>query len=231
VVEVANGYTVHLDHRPVRTPAKSALIVPTRALAEAIAAEWQAQEGQIDPNKMPFTRSANAAIDKVVPQQAEVVRLLAAYADADLICYRAESPAELVARQAKAWDPLLDWAESDLAARLTPVVGVVHVPQSADALNRLHGHVSALDVWALTAFHDLVTLSGSFVIGFATLCGLYVPDVLWNLSRIDETWQKEQWGSDEEAQLLASRKESDFLQAKSFHDLSRRSLSFVERKD
>lgn len=221
MVRVSGGYTVHLDGRPVRTPAKAALIVPTQALAETIAAEWQRQEGQIDPKSMPFTRSANAAIDKVNPQRAEVVRLLADYGDSDLICYRAQSPAELVARQAEAWDPLLDWAESVLAVRLSPVVGVVHEPQGAEALMRLHAHVEALDIWSLTAFHDLVSLSGSLVIAFAALHDLHGPDVLWRLSRIDETWQTEQWGSDEEAQRIARGKESDFLHAKRFHDLSR----------
>lgn len=221
MVSVSGGYTVHLDGRPVRTPAKAALIVPTQALAEAIAAEWQRQEGQIEPNSMPFTRSANAAIDKVTPQRADVVRLLADYGDSDLVCYRAQSPAELVARQTEAWDPLLDWAESVLAVRLSPVVGVVHSPQSIDALDRLHTHVTALDNWSLTAFHDLVSLSGSLVIAFAALHDLHAPDILWRLSRIDETWQTEQWGNDEEAQQFAREKESDFLHAKRFHDLSR----------
>ncbi|SEL39874.1 Chaperone required for the assembly of the F1-ATPase [Roseovarius azorensis] len=221
VVGVPGGYTVHLDGRPLRTPAKVALIVPTRALAEVIAAEWQTQEGRIDPDTMPFTRSANAALDKVAVQKAEVVQMLAAYGDSDLICYRAQSPAELVARQAEAWDPLLNWAESALAARLSSVVGVVHVPQRAEALENLHARVAALDIWALTAFHDLVSLSGSLVIGFAVLEGLHAPEDLWRLSRIDETWQEEQWGSDEEARCMALRKESDFLHAKRFHDLSR----------
>lgn len=221
MVSASGGYTVHLDGRPVRTPAKAALIVPTEALAEAIAVEWKRQEGLIDPNAMPFTRSANAAIDKVTPQRAEVVRLLADYGDSDLICYRAQSPADLVARQTEAWDPLLDWAESVLAVRLSPVVGVVHGPQNVEALQRLHAHVTALDIWSLTAFHDLVSLSGSLVIAFAALHDMHAPEALWRLSRIDETWQAEQWGNDEEAQQVARRKESDFLQAKRFHDLSR----------
>ena len=221
VVAIPGGYTVHLDGHPVRTPARAALIVPTRTLARAIATEWQAQEGRIAPDTMPFTRSANAALDKVATQQAEVVQMLAGYGDSDLICYRAQSPAELVARQAQAWDPLLDWAESALAARLSTVVGVVHVPQRTEALEHLHARVAALDVWALTAFHDLVSLSGSLVIGFATLWNLHTPEHLWRLSRIDETWQEEQWGSDEEARCMALRKESDFLHAKHFHDLSR----------
>ncbi|WP_339672362.1 ATP12 family protein [uncultured Roseovarius sp.] len=222
VVEEEGGFGVRLDGRAVRTPAKAALIVPTRVLAEAIAAEWDAQEGKIDPGTMPYTRSANAAIDKVARQKSEVAEMLAAYGDSDLICYRATGPVELIEKQAKAWNPLLDWTESVLSAKLLVVEGVVHVPQDAAALARLRAHVDALDIWALTAFHDLVSLSGSLVIGFAALDGFYPAETLWNLSRVDETWQAEQWGSDEEAEEMAARKQSDFIHAKRFYDLSRK---------
>jgi chaperone required for assembly of F1-ATPase len=116
----------------------------------------------------------------------------------------------------------LDWTESVLSVKLLPVEGVVHVPQDAQALARLKAHVEALDIWALTAFHDLVSLSGSLVIGFAALDGFYPVETLWNLSRVDETWQAEQWGSDEEAEETAARKQSDFIHAKRFYDLSRK---------
>jgi chaperone required for assembly of F1-ATPase len=222
VVEEEDGFGVRLDGRAVRTPAKAALIVPTPALAEAIAAEWDAQEGKIDPGTMPFTRSANAAIDKVARQTSEVAEMLAAYGDSDLICYRASGPVELIEKQAEAWNPLLDWTESVLSVKLLVVEGVVHAPQDAAALARLRAHVDALDTWALTAFHDLVSLSGSLVIGFAALDGFYPAETLWNLSRVDETWQAEQWGSDEEAEEMAARKQSDFIHAKRFYDLSRK---------
>jgi chaperone required for assembly of F1-ATPase len=222
VVEEEGGFGVRLDGRAVRTPAKAALIAPTRALAEAIAAEWNAQEGKIDPGTMPFTRSANAAIDKVARQKSEVAEMLAAYGDSDLVCYRATGPVELIEKQAAAWNPLLDWTESVLSAKLLVVEGVVHVPQDTAALARLRAHVDALDIWALTAFHDLVSLSGSLVIGFAALDGFYPVETLWNLSRVDETWQAEQWGSDEEAEEMAARKQSDFIHAKRFYDLSRK---------
>ena len=116
LVELPGGYGIRLDARPVKTPAKAPLVVPTRGLADAIAIEWRAQQGVIDPTGMPFTRSANSAIDKVAAQRAEVVDLIAAYGDADLICYRATVPARLVARQSAAWDPLLTWA----AGRIRP---------------------------------------------------------------------------------------------------------------
>lgn len=221
VVEEDAGFAVHLDGRPVKTPAKSLLVVPTQALADRIAGEWNAVDGQINPTTMPFTRSSNAAVDKVRQQHAEVADMLAAYGDADLTCYRANGPDTLIARQAEAWDSLLDWAETALGARLIPVEGVIHKPQDPRALGHLARQVHDLDDFALTAFHDLVSLSGSLVIGFAALHKLHAPEMLWRMSRVDELWQEEQWGEDEEAQETAARKESDFLHASLFHDLSR----------
>lgn len=215
------GYTVRLDERPVKTPSKTLLVVPTQALAREIAAEWEAQDGVIDPLSMPFTRSSNAALDKVAHQHAEVAELLAAYADADLICYRADSPETLVARQSEAWDPLLKWISQTYDVKMQPVQGVMHHPQPSETLARLSQEVHGLDDFALTAFHDLVGMSGSLVIGLAALQNLHPAPVLWGLSRIDEIWQAEQWGEDEEAQELSARKENDFLHAKRFYDLSR----------
>ena len=127
-VETAEGgFIVHLDGRPLRTPGKAPLVVPSRGIAEAMAEEWRAQDEKIDPRTMPFTRTANSAIDKVAPQHPEVADMLAEYGDSDLLCYRAESPAELVARQAERWDPLLDWAAREMGARLEPRAGGVAV--------------------------------------------------------------------------------------------------------
>ena len=142
--EETGGFGIFLDGRPVRTPAKRALVVPTPGFAEAVAAEWNAQHEVIDPNSMPFTRSANAALDKVAVQHAEVAQLLAAYGDSDLLCYRAEHPQALVARQAEQWDPMLDWAETALGARLEARAGVMHVPQDPAALDRLSQRVHAM---------------------------------------------------------------------------------------
>lgn len=220
LAETDGVFAVHLDGRPVRTPAKAQLLVPTRALADAVVAEWAAVEKKINPAAMPFTRSTNAAIDKVSHQHAEVAKMIADYGDADLTCYRAVDPGGLVARQTQAWDPLLDWAAATLQARLIPVQGVMHAPQDPAVLQVLSDQVHALDPFALTAFHDLVSLSGSLLIGFAAIHDLHDPQTLWNLSRIDETWQTEQWGEDEDATAMAARKESDFLHAKRFYDLA-----------
>ncbi|MEQ9675661.1 MAG: ATP12 family protein [Roseovarius indicus] len=220
VVEAEGGYAVELDGRPVRTPLKSAMTLPSRAMAEAVAAEWDAQEGEIRPVSMPVTRAANAAIDKVTRQHGEVAEMLAAYGDSDLLCYRADSPQELVERQAEAWDPLLDWADATFGARLIPVEGVMHAPQNPRALERLAAPVHAMDAFRLTAFHDLVGISGSLVIGLAAIHEVKDIGTLWRLSRIDETWQEEQWGIDEDARAQAAMKESDFYAAKRFHDLA-----------
>lgn len=221
VLEIPGGFSVTLDGRPVKTPAKRRLAAPTRALAEAVAAEWDAQGEVIDPLSMPFTRTVNAAIDKVTVQQAEVARMLAAYGDADLLCYRAEGPSELVARQAAVWDPMLDWAESALGARLEVRSGVMHAPQPAAALARLSARTHALDPFELAAFHDLVSLSGSLILGFAATEDAAPPKAIWEMSRLDEIWQAEQWGSDEEAEAAAAIKESAFLHAKRVFDMCR----------
>lgn len=214
-----DGFAVRLDGRPVKTPAKAPLVVPTEDMARAIAVEWDAQEDVINPHSMPVTRAANAAIDKVRHQHAEVAQMIADYGDADLLCYRAASPVELIQRQAQAWDPPLDWAADTFGVRLHTVTGVMHAPQDQANLAVLAGHVHKMDAFVLTAFHDLVSLSGSLIIGFATLSGYRTPEELWQISRVDELWQQELWGVDEEAAEHAARKESDFLAAKRFHDL------------
>lgn len=219
VVDQSDGFGVSLDGRPVKTPAKTALIVPSRALAQAIADEWQAQDEEVNPLKMPLTRSANAAIDKVANQHGEVADLIAAYGDSDLLCYRADGPERLVARQNAAWDPLLDWAADRFGARLQPIVGVMHISQTPSDLAKLSSEVHAMDAFTLTAFHDLVSLSGSLIIGFAALEGWKTPEELWQISRVDEIWQSEQWGTDEAAQAAAEYKLQEFVRAKMFHQL------------
>ncbi|GGH40670.1 Chaperone required for the assembly of the F1-ATPase [Cribrihabitans marinus] len=220
VVADADGHSVALDGRPVRTPAKALLVLPTRAMAEAVAAEWDAQGKVVDPESMPVTRSANAAIDKVRPQHAEVAEMLAAYGDSDLLCYRADHPDELVARQSAAWDPPLDWAETELSARLLPAAGVIHRPQDPRALAALGRRVHAMSPYHLAAFHDLVSMSGSLILGFAAALDWDRPEAIWQLSRLDELWQEEIWGVDDEARTLAERKGKAFMHAKRFYDLA-----------
>ncbi len=221
VVPEDAGFGIRLDERPVKTPAKRALVAPTKGFADAIAAEWDAQEDKIDPLKMPYTRTANAALDKVAVQHREVADMLAAYGDADLLCYRADRPDSLIARQSAQWDPMLDWAETALGARLRPRTGVMHVAQDPAALAALSARVHALGNFELAAFHDLVSLSGSLILGFAATHDVKPAAQIWDISRLDEIWQAEEWGRDDDAEAAAGVKKAAFLHAKSVFDLSR----------
>lgn len=209
VVAQAGGFGVTLDDRPLRTPARAALVVPVRPLAEAVAAEWAAQEGTVRPETMPLTRAVNSAIDRVAPDPAPLVDGIAAYGDSDLLCHRAPGPGALVARQAAAWDPLLDWAETALGARLVPVSGVMPARQPAGSLRALRCAVARHDPFALTALAEAVALSGSLVIGLALSHGHRSAPDLWRCAHVDEHWQAEKWGSDAEAEAaLALRAEA-----------------------
>ena len=219
VAEEDGGYRVFLDARALSTPGKLPLVLPTRALAEAVAAEWQAQEGHIQPLTMPHTRSANSAVERVAPQHAGVAAMLAAYGETDLLCYRAEGPHALTQRQADAWDPLLDWAFERYGARLVPTAGVLPVTQDAAALKALSGVIEETDAFPLTALHDLITLSGSLILGLAMSEGRISASEGWDLSRIDEDWQISQWGADEEAEQMAAAKKAQLLHAENFWSL------------
>ena len=212
VLPRGEGFGIALDGKEMKTPLKASLIVPTRAYADGIAAEWDAVEGEIKPLTMHLTRAANATIDSVIEKRAAVADMLAEYGGTDLICYRAEAPSELIERQVTAWQPLLDWAET-LGAPLVPTKGVMFVAQPEDSLKRLRDIVHGFDAWRLTALHDLVTISGSLIIGLAVAKGHMTGAAAWPLSRIDEDWQIEQWGEDEDATRLAKSKRADFLKA------------------
>ncbi len=220
VVPALGGFTVELDGRPIRTPAKRPLILPTEAMAQAVAEEWQAQDGIVRPDTMPVTRTANSAIDKVALQRTDVVEMLAAYGDSDLLCYRAVAPAELVERESAFWDPMLDWAEAELGVRLETRVGVMPEPQKPEVLEILTRRTQALSDFQLAAFHDLVSLSGSLIIGFAAALGAHDIGGLWDMSRLDEIWQAEQWGQDDVAEEMAAVKKAAFVHAKRMFDLS-----------
>lgn len=223
VVEVApaeGAFQVLLDGRALRTPARRPVAVPAEALARALAAEWQAQPDVIDPRAMPLSRMTNSAIDTVAQNHDHVIDTVAAYGDSDLLCYRAAHPEGLVARQATIWDPLLDWAAAALGARLAVRTGVMHRPQPAAALAALRGAVAAQGPFQLAALHELVALSGSLVIGLRAAAGDADAEALWAASRLDEIWQSDLWGTDDEAEALAARREAAFLDAERYYRLS-----------
>jgi chaperone required for assembly of F1-ATPase len=217
-----NGWEVVLDDRPVRTPGKKPLILPTQSLADAVAAEWDAQDDIICPDTMPLTRAANSAVEKVAPQFEGVAAMLADYAGTDLLCYRATDPRELIALQAAGWDPLIEWACTHHDAPLRVTQGVIPVDQHDESLVRLHRQVQALDLYGLTALHDLVTIPGSLVLGLAVIQDRIPVEDAFRLSRIDEDFQISRWGDDEDAQAVAASRLLAMKQAERLWRLSRK---------
>ncbi len=213
------GFTVRLDGRAVKTPAKSAFVLPTLAMAQAAAAEWDSQVKEVRPETMPVTRMANSAIDKVAVQFDEVAGLLAAYGESDLLCYRATGPAELIARQEAVWNPLLDWAAAVLGAPLVATAGVVHVAQPPGSIAALRARLFALTPFRLAAMHDLIAISGSLILGFAVAEHHLTAAEAFSISRIDEQWQAEKWGEDEEAAALEALKRAALIEAARFWNL------------
>jgi len=209
---VADGYAVRLDDKPVHTPARRALAAPTLALAEAIAAEWQAQRDVIDPAKMPLTRLANAIIDGVADAPLPVAEEIGKYLASDLLFYRATSPQGLVERQARHWDPILDWARQVLGADFILGEGVVYVAQPEAALAAARAAIPE-EPWRLGAVHSITTLSGSALIALAMARGALTPDAAWQAAHVDEDWNMAQWGRDDMAMARLEFRFAEFQAA------------------
>lgn len=220
--EVEGGWGITLDARPVRTPARHAVVVPVRAIADEIASEWDAQEGKVDPRTMPMTRMAATCLDRVAPEMTTVADSVAAYGETDLLCYRADGPAELVQRQEIGWNPALDWVAERYGARLNVGAGVMHIPQPPSACASLRNAVTAEGAWGLTSLSELTTLSGSLVLGLAVRHGWLGAEEAWALSRIDEQWNIEQWGDDEVAAAQSAKRYADFM-------LAARTIALIEK--
>lgn len=199
-------WRVLLDGKPVRTPARREMAVPARALAEALAAEWEAQGERIDPATMPLTRLVNSALDGVAGREAEVRADIARYAADDLLCYRAETPAGLVRRQRHTWDPILAWARSELDAHLVTGQGIVPVTQPQAAIAAIAGALAELDALALAAHHVMTTLTGSALLALAHARGDVTAEEAWAAAHVDEDWQIGQWGEDAEAKARRRRR-------------------------
>lgn len=207
------AFAVTLDGRAIKTPAKRALAAPTEALAAAVAAEWEAQSTHIDPGTMPLTRLLNSALDGVVDHAGDVAAHIAGFAASDLLCYRAETPEGLARRQAEAWDPILEWARTALGARWRVVAGLMPVEQPADALRAVARRLEGCDALTLAALHVLTTISGSALIALAHAEDALTLEKAWAAASVDETWQREQWGRDAEAEAFAARRFADFAAA------------------
>lgn len=201
---------VALDGKPVRTPGRAPLALPTPALAEAVAEEWRAVGETLDPRAMPLTGLANAAIDRIAPDPARFATGLAAYGESDLLYYRAADPEPLVERQAASWDPLLDWARGRYDVHFETATGVMHKAQPEATTARLAEAVGALDGFHLAGLSPLVTVSGSLVGALALLEGAIDAETLWQAAHVDELWQAEQWGEDELAVQARDARRKDF---------------------
>ncbi len=194
------GFGIELDGRAVKTPLKRLLSVPNEPLADAITVEWEAQVDVIDPLTMPLTKHANSAIDRIEVRKDAVVDELAAFGASDLVCYRADSPDKLVARQAQHWDGVVKSMETRLGARFILVQGVMFQAQPPETLDLLKGQIAAHDAFTLAALHTITNLTGSVLIALALVDGDLSEQAGWAAAHVDEDWQIEQWGSDEEAQ-------------------------------
>jgi chaperone required for assembly of F1-ATPase len=207
-------FEILLDGRPIKTPGGNQFNTGrARALADAIADEWQAQDETIVPDTMPLTKLVNTALDRIAPHREAIIDDLAAYAGADLLCYRAETPAELVRRQAAAWDPWLDWAAERYGARLAVTAGVTHIPQPDAAVARLREAMVALDDHHLVALHTAVTITGSAVLGLAFAARALDAEATFAAAQVDDAYQAELWGRDGEAESVRARRRDDLKAA------------------
>lgn len=199
VLETGGGFQVLLDGRAVKTPKGAALLLPTQALAQAVAAEWNAQADKVDPDKMPMMQMAATAIDRVGAERAAMHDNLMRYSETDLLCYRAAHPADLVRRQQEAWQPVVDWAALSLDAPMLVTEGLTPAAQPAQALKALAADVSRLDDWRFAALAVAVAATGSLLLGLALLKDFRDAEAVIAASQLDETYQQELWGADEEA--------------------------------
>lgn len=219
--EAGNGPTVRLDGRPVRTPGKAPLVLPTEPLAEAVAAEWAAQGDKIVPDTMPLMSLAATAIDRVVGNHQAVAAEAAGYAGTDLLCYRADTPIELAQRQAEAWDPVLDWARSQFNARFEVTLGLMPVDQPVETVSRFQDVMAARNAFDLTALHVMTTAYGSLLLALSVDAGAMTAARALDASRVDEIFQAELWGEEEEAEKRRERLSREVEAASRFLELLR----------
>ncbi len=212
-MEGEQGYFVKLDEAPLRTPGKKLLAVPTSKLAGIIAREWDSQDTEVVSASLPVTRLCNSAIDRADDVRKEVIDRALRYGENDLLCYRSAEDIDLRQRQSQVWDPILIWAERDLAAMFNVTSGVVSVEQPASSLASIRNLLESYDAFKLSATQELVTLSGSVLLALAVVRCFRSPESAWLASRVDEDWQAERWGLDPEAAEHAARARNAFIEA------------------
>ena len=214
VASASEGFVVHLDGKPVRTPAKTILTLPTAAAAQLVADEFAAQKENIDPVTMPVTRLVNTAIDGVATDTQAVLEDILRFSSSDLLCYRADAPEKLVQRQAEAWDPVIDWARAALGARFVLAEGVMHVEQPREAIGAIGIHLKLRDEpLRLAALHLMTSLTGSALLALAVDSGELDVEAAWAAAHVDEDWQIEHWGEDSEALHRRKMRKADMLAA------------------
>ncbi len=216
IAEDGGRFVVQIDGKPVKTPHRAVLALPNRPLGEAIAEEWSAQRDKIDPKSMPMTQLANTAVALGPEHHAKAAERILAYGKSDLLCYRADAPEELVGRQAVLWDPLLDWADERLGARLAVVQGIAFVEQPATALLALEKAVWRYDAFGLVGLHAAASITGSLVLALALAEGRLAAHEALELALLDEIWQAEKWGLDAAAEARMAKLRTDLEAAHRF---------------
>jgi chaperone required for assembly of F1-ATPase len=214
------GYSIFLDGKPIKTPAKASIFLPTEALAEAIAEEWQRQTEKVEPASMPLMQAAATTIDRVATQRQKVIDDIIAYGGTDLLCYRATYPATLVERQSTAWDPLLHWVKSRYGVTLKKTTSIAHIAQDEDELAKLAAIVHAQKDMTLAPLYNITALCGSLVIGLAILDGHLTAEKAFEISELDETYTLELWGDDEEALVRRKNNKESLMASTRFLKLS-----------
>ncbi len=209
-VSVTDDLGIALDGRPVKTPGKALLRLPVPALAQAVATEWESQGETIDPAAMVMTKLANTAIDRVAAHRPAILAEMRDFAGSDLVCYRAAEPDDLVARQSAAWDPIIDWAVAELGQPVAIWTGVMHRPQPAATLEAVGRWCGALSEFEIAAFHSIMTLTGSALIPMMLTKRAIAPDQAWAAAHVDEDFQIQAWGQDEEAAERRRRRHGEF---------------------
>lgn len=210
IEEGPEGYAILLDARPVKTPARKDLVIPNKALAKQVEAEWEAQTGKVNPASMPMTKRVNTALDRVQDREQEVVEEIVSFAGSDLLCYRADHPEALVAKQKEHWDPVLGWVRETCNAQFEVQTGIVPVSQPEKSLERIVKAIGVFDHFVLTPIHTVTTLTGSALLALALVERHLDPEAVWSAAHVDEDWQISQWGEDAEAKARRAMRRAEF---------------------